>query len=84
MSAFRIPEGIPFPARVIDPSDDSLELDLDGVWALMNANPQLEWNEDTVVQALAHWYLLEVEAGRAPDLPELDLPLALPPSDRLH
>jgi len=50
----------------------------------MEANPQLEWNEDTLVHVLAHWYLREVEAGRTPALPALDLPLLMPPTPRRH
>ena len=84
MTSIRIPPGVRFPAVVAHAADDTHDLDAAGVWALMQANPQLEWNEETLLHALAYWYLHETETGRSPALPDLQLPMVMPATFRRH
>lgn len=72
MPPIRIPPGVPFPAIAYDASDDSLEFDLEGVRAIVEANAGLEWTEHTLPLLLATWYLHEVAAGRQLDPMVLD------------
>lgn len=64
MPPFQIPENVPFPALAYDVGDDTLVFDLDGIRALVDANPHLGWSEDLLLLLLATWCLRDVEAGR--------------------